>query len=684
MLGGVDEKASDYSVDKAFFLSLRNVDFDVPNALQKRPGSTQMVSVGTSGPIRSLFEFEKLTGESYVIAGSDTALFHVGAAAYSLIDSGWNNGQPVDMLTFVNKLWAADGGRFKSWNGSTMYAGGLPCAPTGVSSTVISGGGATMFKVGGATMLQSYNNASWVVRGVYVAYSYLRTDGYFGPADLTTARNVAYFGNGISPATNGDELFYTPFSNLLFGFTAASGRGITAVAIWVGVDSIDVATTTTANIPGATDPQTGSANVPVGNLGYKISNNVANSVAMSYSLKPGADLARFHLFSLIPVSSLFAYEYSGGLTAFAATFFSGTGVPVTGFAFNNFTGIASGAGAFTGMPFCWFDTNTPKYIEVNQNVMFMSGFSAAPSNVWFSEIAKPENIEPENFFEVRTNDGDQVRATKAFQSTVLVMKEKSFHKVIGDNPDNFQLVELSTQYGCLSNKSVVEFQEKLLWLDKQGILEYNGSAWNIISTPVEDAFRRMNLSAAREKACAANWSSRNQVWFGIPVDGSTENNLTVVYDYFVNAWTFFDGFNASAFAMIKAGGNAPTMWRGSNSGMIYAHGSSHFGDNGSGITCLGLTPFDKAKENETWLWRRFFLDVAPVSGATGAIDLKVFADYNRSTVRATFTMYQSVFQSRAEIGVPGKAVAAQFAHHSASLPLLVNGYGWTKRYLRNV
>jgi hypothetical protein len=174
------------------------------------------------------------------------------------------------------------------------------------------------------------------------------------------------------------------------------------------------------------------------------------------------------------------------------------------------------------------------------------------------------------------------------------------------------------------------------------------------------------------------------VWFGIPVDGSTENNLTVVYDYFADAWTFFDGFNASAFAMIKAGGSAPTMWRGSNSGMIYAHGSSFYGDNGVGITCLGFTPFDRNKENETWLWRRFFMDVAPTSGVTGVISLELFADYNRSTVRATFAMYQSAFQSRAEFGVPGKAVAAQFTHNSASLPLLVNGYGWAKRFLRNV
>lgn len=666
LLSGVNEKASDYSVEKAFFLSLRNVDFDVPNALQKRPGSTQAISVGTSGPIRSLFEFEKLTGESYVIAGSDTAMFLIASAAYTLLDTGWNNGQPQDMLAFVNRLWIADGGRFKSWNGSTMYQAGLPCSTGSTLFNSNLNNGASFMLVGGATAAMVVSaGGTYIVRGVFLAYSYLRSDGYMGPCDLTKAKNIVA---SHDVASEGAEYFTS--HTKVYGFTVPPNQGITAIALWVGVDTV---TNTSPKQFIANNYQ----NARAGDLGYQfpLLETPGSKMGMGLTLKPDADLARFHLFSLIPISNLFVGATFGS-TYYATTF--------TSFDFNSYTGIATGSNAFTGMGFCWFDTYTPKYIDINQNVMFLAGFSGAPSTVWYSEIGQPENIEPEYNFEVRTNDGDRITANKAYQSTELIMKERSFHKVVGDSPDNFQLVELSTQYGCISNKTVIEFKEKLLWLDRQGILEYNGSAWNIISDPIEDTFRRMNLSAAREKACAAHWASRNQVWFGIPVDGSTENNLTVVYDYLVNGWTFFDGFNASAFAMIKAGGTAPTMWRGSNSGMVYYYGSSFYGDNGAGITCLGLTPFDKAQENETWMWRRLFLDVAPASGTTGVINLKFFSDYNRTSVRATFAMYQSAFQSRAEVGVDGKAVAAEFTHVSASLPLLINGYGWAKRFIRNV
>ena len=72
------------------------------------------------------------------------------------------------------------------------------------------------------------------------------------------------------------------------------------------------------------------------------------------------------------------------------------------------------------------------------------------------------------------------------------------------------------------------------------------------------------------------------------------------------------------------------------------------------------------------------------SGVTGTIPVKVFSDYDSATVKATFAIYQSVFQSRADFGVQAKSVTAEFGHFSASLPLVINGFSWTKRFLRNV
>ncbi len=671
-------------MNTAQFLDLRNLDFDVPKALQKRPGSTFGIgsSNGTSGPIGALYEFVKLTGESYIVAASDTALFYVAANAYTLLSSGWSNGQPPDMLTFVNRLWVANGQTYQWWSGgTTLLPASLPTQPRLLQNNQtagVAGAGSTIgpswMLVGGATHVIAGGGAgnSYTARGVFVAYSFLRTDGYEGPANfLQNAKNVVN-GAAMSVNASGDEWFST--FTLLAGFTMPSGRGITAINVWVASDTV------TGSSP--VDPSQGAGPVRYGNLGYAAVVSAGVRCYMLPGLRAGADLSLFSLFTTIPTANLTAKFIYDAYTALASSTmwtipFSPTHATYTSALLNNY--------AFSGMLYDFFATYTPKYLEVNNNTMFYAGFSPQPSTVMFSEVGDPETVQPESFFEVRTNDGDKVLGLKAFNNYLLVMKETSFHKLIGDSADNYQLVQLSTDYGCLSNRAIVTIDQSAYWLDKKGILQFTGANWSIISGQIEGVFRRMNVSAAKEKATAVHHIYRNQIWFGIPVDGSTVNNLTVVYDYLVQGWTFFDGYDAASYAYIKGALSRPTAWRGDYSGMIHYTGESFMQDSNHGISCLALTHFENdGGQNQTTIWRRFFLDVATASGASSPINGVVFSNYDSSTVRATFQMFQDQFQTRAEMGVVGKAVAVQIAQHSTSTPLLINGYGLAKRGLRNV
>ncbi len=683
-LRGINQKTSKYEFPIAEFLDIRNMDFDVPNAHQKRPGSTYAIpsNTGTSGPISSLFEFTKLTGESYIVAGSDTAMFYLTAAGFTTLSTGWNNGQPADMLTFVNKLWMANGQNWSSFDGNTVLSTGLPIS---TFEAIYSNGatlnylflaqpststGGSYFLVNGATMIHGGSGASRVIRSIYLAYSYLRSDGYQGPADFQlTARNIIQNSPG-----NTNEFFSPSSGSGLFwawpgGFTVPAGRGITGISIWFAEDTI-YSLGPQENIPGV-------GLVATGALGWR--SQLAGKDFGSFTLKPGADLSRFWLYTTIPTSGLFATNDG----AASATYWAASFIP--GSTWATFDGVALGAAAFSAMAFDYFATYVPKYIEVNQNIMFAAGFSSAPSDMWTSEVGLPETFLPTSGVQVRSNDGDRIFAIAKFNNQIIVMKETSFHKFIGNSSDTYQLIEVSSQYGCLSNKSVVQVKQSLFWLDRKGILEYNGASFDIISTPVEGIFRRMNISAAKEKAQAVHHLYRNQIWFGIPIDGSTTNNFTVVYDYSVGAWTFFDGYNPASYTYAKGSLTKPTAWRGDYSGLVHYMGESFYSDSGQGITCLSFSSFENVGgENQTTLWRRLFLDVQPATGTTGTINGQVFTNYNTSSVQGTFAIYQNQFQTRAEMGVQGKAIAAQISHSSASLPLLINGYAWANRGLRNV
>lgn len=669
-LGGINIKASDYSTGAAQFLALYNLDFDVPNALQKRPGSTQAVSAGTSGPINSLFEFIRLEGQSYVIAASDTALFYLASNQYTLLSSGWNNGQPPDMLTFVDRLWVANGQKYQSWDAATygVLPAGLPVSGTSLFLTRSQNANATLFTVGGATSLvdQTGAGAPWTSRSVFLAYSYLRDDGYVGPINfLASAQNLI-----THNILSGTEYFDNGGADFpLNGFTIPSGYGISSIQLWVGVDTVRD-NSALIGISGIAGP------VRAGDLGYQ----QQFAKVPSLRLKPGANLGRFHLYTTIPGGSLFADSSSLGTTMWSIFFTFNS----TQSSFAQYDSVATSDG-FSGMQFAFFTSYAPKFIELNQNIMFMAGFSQLPSDVWFSEVGAPETVLPDSNFEVRTNDGDKVMALCEFQNQLMVFKETSFHKLLGNSADNFELVQVSSEYGCISNRCVIPYANNIAFLDRKGIVIYNGASWSIRSNAVESVFRRMNLSAAREFATAVNHIYRNQIWFGIPVDGSTQNNLTVVYDYLADAWTYFDGYNAASFAYVKGQLNVPTAWRGDYSGLIHYTGASFYSDSGRAISCVAFTRFENfGGQNETSIWRRFFLDVATATGLTGQINGQVMSNYDHSTVQATFTIYQNQFQSRAEMGVVGKGVAAMLSHSSASLPLLINGYAWGKRPLRNV
>lgn len=329
-------------------------------------------------------------------------------------------------------------------------------------------------------------------------------------------------------------------------------------------------------------------------------------------------------------------------------------------------------------------TLAPRYLELYNNQLFLAGFSSMLSTVYWSDIGEPEGIEPEFFAEFRTNDGDRVTGVKSFGSQLIVTKERSVHKLTGDNPNNFALQEISDQFGCVSNRAMVTFNDQLHFLDPKGVCEYNGANIQIISNRVESVFLTMNIAAARENAQAIHVRSRNEIWWAIPCDGATVNNCVVVFDYLANAWTVYKGFDPSSLAVVQGAFLEPTVLYGSYSGTIFNFGASLFGDNGHGITCSIQTrywaPMGQSTQQQ---FRRLYLNLDPLAGVTQPITVNLRPDYG-ATIGATFTMYQAPFQSRIDFGISSKSMNAEFIHVSATLPLKINGWTIESRFQRAV
>lgn len=617
---GVNQKSSQYTLGEEQVHDLYNMDFNKPNALSKRPGFTNMVTANTSGPVNGLFEFERLGGASYMMVGTDTAMFQLSGGSLSPIATGYSNNQPFDFVAFTDRAFFTNGQTMTNWNGSSLFQYMLP-APNSFSLNYGAGTASNGLTTFG---LLAIGNTSMIT---VQRFTYTRHDGYEGPHVGDQVIDVK--GNH----TGGTLGVYPP------GIT--SPPNVSYINFYMAINLSDLS------------------------FGGLEDDLIRALTGFSYnaSLLPAIPNTAFRFITTYPLGTTFAL------------------IAPNAFVFNSLVDIRRPLRTFA---FDFTATYTPRYIEISQNRLFMSGFSTAPSVVFFSEIGEPEKVAPESFFEVRTDDSDIITGQVDFQDNMLFFKRNSFHRLVGDSADNYSLQTLSTEYGCLSNKAIAEYNNILLFLDEKGIVEYNGSNWNVISHTVEPVLRRMNITAARETAVAIHYDFRNQVWFGIPVDGSTRNNMTIVYDYLLNAWTFFDGFQPASFAMAKRELTIDRLWFGDYSGNVHHFSPSFYGDNGQAITCIIDTKFDSPDgANIQNMFRRLFVDTNKVTGVTGAIDVEVYRDYDRTT-QATFTIYQNQFQTRKDFGVQGKSVAFKMTHKSASLPFDFYGYTVQRKYLREV
>lgn len=330
--------------------------------------------------------------------------------------------------------------------------------------------------------------------------------------------------------------------------------------------------------------------------------------------------------------------------------------------------------------------SAPKSIELWNNQLFLLNFdfpSAQESRFYYSDIGDPESIPPENYEEVRTNDGDYLTAAKAFGAQLVICKTRSIHALTGNDPDNFELREISDQYGCLSRRAITVWDQKCWFLDQKGICEFNGSDTKIVSTAVEETFAAMNIPVAKQLAQMLHVKQRNEIWCNIPINGASHLNTTVVYDYDVGGWWLIEGVNMSAMGIYSDDVGSPAVGFGDFSGAVSTFNSTCMSDNQRGMTCRVRFPFKAVEESATeHMFRRLWIDTDPQYGGTKVITVNFYKDQGNVPVLSR-TVYQNEFQTRTEFGIPAKDLSIELIFSEAS-PLRINGYTLGHRFQRDV
>lgn len=184
-----------------------------------------------------------------------------------------------------------------------------------------------------------------------------------------------------------------------------------------------------------------------------------------------------------------------------------------------------------------------------------------PNTLLWSNILDGWDIDVTNYIEVAAAEGDEIMAivpTRGTQSRLYIFKKNSVYAldVVWDggsyipstenslDTTNARLVLVSTDVGCVAPNTIVyssgSGESDIFFLAADGFRSLRrveqdvaGGAGEAISEPIRDVMDRVNWAHAH-RACATVYD--HKVFLSLPVDGSTENNVTVVFDLTQKIW----------------------------------------------------------------------------------------------------------------------------------------------------
>lgn len=693
-LGGINSKVSQYLTGDMEWLSLENVDFQQPGSLTKRWGSTQYFGQSLTEKICGIYEFIQTSGFSSTLGTSSLIVIGggtLGVAFNNGFSSVWHGSSAgssyfmsygssfidrftlgsslnADFETSQNNCFIANRKAFlKTTNGISYYFFGLPRPQfSGAGFNGIDNGG-----LGGSGNAGGFTGVYW--------YKFAWVNSY-GMAGAPTKAFIGITGP-LTFSTYVDYIITQGSTNIHFSVTAGGSGPDNVPSTRLVPPNYDI--TGLAVFRAGPFPSTG------GGPGFTLPvlsptrADVANSLGFT-AYVCAVESEDFYLLEVLGVSagSICATFIDTNVAGNGITLLNKNVLPWSWYSFwESHVGWPGNTHLWSlTLPIGYSIGLIPQMIETYANRLFFAGMTNQPSTAWFSEFNEPEHFEADWNFDVRLNDGEPVTAMKAYNGTLLFFKQTSFHVLTGDSPDTFVLTQVTGEYGCLGNRAVCEFEDQLVFLDRKGVILYNGANIDIISTKIDPIFARMNIPACYDNASIIYDKPRNQILIYIPVDGSTQANLTVVYDIVSKAWTTYTGLKVASTALATGGLSQQSVFFGGYSGLVSYYGQSFMADNGVGFTCLAQSPFISDMGNSiTKLYRRLFTDSTP-QGNSSAVTVNFRQDYGSSIVLSA-TFMQTPFQSRLDFGIPAKSLSIEYvmgSTHNMSL----HGFVLEDRFLR--
>jgi len=255
-------------------------------------------------------------------------------------------------------------------------------------------------------------------------------------------------------------------------------------------------------------------------------------------------------------------------------------------------------------PFEWDGTtaqviqNTPtgltdaKYVAQYNNYLFLANVIVSgtthTSRIYWSAIGDEGTWSNTDFINVSNDDGQEITGIKVLSDRLVIYKTRSIYNLFftGDSDVPFVLPgggKSNSSIGCVAPFSIQEVNNGHVFLSIDGFYFYDGNNSFKISDKLNTTIAGLNTGKVGISVSLVQ-KDKNRYWCAVTQSGSTTNDLILVWDYFNNAWSIYDGMAASAMATFFVTGTTETPYFGDYDGFVYkADDSTETDDNPLGV-----------------------------------------------------------------------------------------------------
>jgi hypothetical protein len=337
-------------------------------------------------------------------------------------------------------------------------------------------------------------------------------------------------------------------------------------------------------------------------------------------------------------------------------------------------------------------THAPKaeHIATHADRLWVAGTTEGtgtyPNRVRFSHPLFPESWRQDDYIDI-VGGGSKITAIVPFGGHLVVFKKNSMWAIYGYSEDTFQVVELSNRLGAMSSRAVAVGDRNIYFFSNpDGMFAYNGTSVTDLFENIRPLSVGSEINESAVTAVTVGWCNR-RVYLSLPsgddtVDVSTYDTSALTYDFSTRKYdgqiratkptinfVYDEGVGKGAWTAYKTSDNFGLMTPidfNDASGNTY-HVALHpyqpymlsidVRENGNQDNITGTSSAFESYYVTSWqdarnvsakkFWRRPEFVLRQETNGT-SLDVRVYHDWNQSSVVKSFTISQGAVNISAE------------------------------------